>query len=436
MSKGWKTAASWVLLIVVFLAVWQVLQPTPHAHSHGDSQGTSTLVTLLPLLFIGVLFFVFMRRLGQGGTNILSLRKTTARLVAKMPDTTFADVGGAAEAKQRLAEIVDYLKAPARWEKAGIRLPTGVLLEGPPGCGKTLLARALAGEAKVPFFEVSASEFVELFVGAGASRVRNLFEQAAKKAPAIVFIDELDAVGRKRGAGAMMLSHQEREQTLNQLLTSLDGFQKIKRVVVVAATNRGDVLDPALLRPGRFDVRLKLPAPSADARAEVLAVHTRNKPLEPGVDMVALAGRTDGLSGAELEHLTNEAATRALRRARERGLEKAAVTQADFEDALANRAPGERRFNRLDVALIESASQLSQPTGRIVVRATLENGDVTEGEIVWVDGTFMKLKTAGGATALISKQRVAKLEALGGTETATLEDVVEDRWAQHRPDAA
>jgi ATP-dependent Zn protease len=445
MRKGWKTLAVWILLIVMFLAIWQVLQPGTHGGEAESGGGgaeaatpfwANTVVTLLPMLFIGIMFFLFMRRLGAGSQNIFSLRKTTARLLATAPDVTFADVGGAGDCKLRLREVVEFLKSAARFEASGLRLPTGVLLEGPPGCGKTLLARAVAGEAKVPFFEVSASEFVELFVGVGAARVRDLFEEAGKKAPSIVFIDEIDAVGRRRGAGVSGLSHQEREQTLNQLLTNLDGFRKARRVMVIAATNRADILDAALLRPGRFDLRLKMPALSAAERAEVLAVHTRKKALDPSVDLEELAARTAGFSGAELEHLTNEAAIGALRRARAAGGNDAKITAADFDTALAARTRNEGRFDRLDAALIESTSQLAQPTGRVRVRASLEGGDVLEGDLVWLDATFMKIRARDGASTLVSKARIAKLEALEGTEAASLDDVVEDRWARQSPDAA
>jgi ATP-dependent Zn protease len=444
MSKGWKTLAAWVLLIVMFLAIWQVLTPGEggaprtgtHGASHDDAFWSSTLVTLLPMLFIGIMFFLFMRRLGGSQQNIFTLRKTTARLLPTSSSTSFADVGGADEAKQHLAEIVEFLKDPRRWEKLGARLPNGVLLEGPPGCGKTLLARAVAGEAKVPFFEVSASEFVELFVGVGAARVRDLFEAAAKKAPSIVFVDELDAVGRRRGAGASGLSHQEREQTLNQLLTNLDGFQKTRRVVVIAATNRGDILDGALLRPGRFDLRLKLPALSAEGRLEVLRVHTRHKPLGTDVDLREFASETAGFTGAEIEHLTNLAAMLAVRRCRSLGGEASTIERQDFLAARASRSPADTRFNRLDAALIESVSQLAQPTGRALVRATLEGGDVVEGEVLWVDASFVKIRGQDGKATVLTKQRIIKLEALEGTESVRLEDITEDRWAKRSPDAA
>jgi ATP-dependent Zn protease len=255
MSTKLKTFVVWVALIVLFVAIYEVLQ----SHGADDAPSRSSSDTLLAMMLVVAvlvaLAVVLVRRAGQAGGNVFTLRKTTARLVGERPTTRFADVGGVKEAKERLADIVDFLRSPDRWHQAGARLPRGVLLEGPPGCGKTLLARALAGEASANFFEISATEFVELFVGVGAARVRDLFEVASKKEPAIVFIDELDAVGRRRGAGAVALAHQEREHTLNQLLVSMDGFGKKARVVVVAATNRADVLDPALLRPGRFDAQ-------------------------------------------------------------------------------------------------------------------------------------------------------------------------------------
>lgn len=431
MSKRWKTVLIWAALLVLFFAIYQLLGQ--HRDGESDVSISSLLVTFGPLVLIVALFIVFMRKFGGGAQGFLTMRKTTAR-VAAVPTTTFASVGGASEAKDRLLEVVDFIKHPRRWEASGARLPTGVLLEGAPGTGKTLLARAVAGEAKIPFFEVSASEFVELFVGVGAARVRDLFEEAAKKAPAIVFIDEIDAVGRRRGANSASMGHQEREQTLNQLLVSLDGFQKAKRVVVIAATNRADILDEALLRPGRFDVRLKLPPLSAEGRTEILAIHTKGKPLASTVDLAALGRETDGFSGAELEHLANEAVLVALRRTPESGA-AVVVEPADFAAALKKRRSGDPRFDRLDAALIESVSQIAQPTKRVTLRATLDGGDTTEGDLVWVDSHFLKLRVRGGASVVIAKHRVLTLQALNDTASAA-EDLAHDRWALATPDVA
>ncbi|HYV67760.1 MAG TPA: AAA family ATPase, partial [Myxococcales bacterium] len=347
---------------------------------------------------------------------------------------SFADVGGASEAKQRLGDVVDFLKRPRAWEAAGAHLPRGVLLEGPPGSGKTLLARALAGEAKVPFFEVSASEFVELFVGVGSARVRDLFEQAGKKVPAVVFIDELDAVGRRRGAGAISAGHQEREQTLNQLLVNLDGFQRRKGVVVIAATNRADILDAALLRPGRFDVRVKLPPLSEEDRAEVLAIHLKGKPAG-SLDLRLLAQHTDGYSGAELEHLVNEAAIEAVRRSRSAEGE-VSIAAEDFQKVLSAQARRRSEFDQLDVVLIESGAQLVQPNGRVVLRATLQDGSTLSGELLWADERLLKLKSPDGPTIVLNRQSIARIEALAGTAPAQLDETRADPWLRMVPESA
>jgi cell division protease FtsH len=404
------------------------------APSATDSSGwSSLLVSWLPLLVLAAVFIFFLRKMG-GGQNLFAFRKTTARLLTQPPAVNFGNVGGAVEAKQRLSDVVDFLKNPRVWEAAGAHLPNGVLLEGPPGSGKTLLARAMAGEAKVPFFEVSASEFVELFVGVGAARVRDLFEQAAKNVPAVVFIDELDAVGRRRGAGAMSIGHQEREQTLNQLLVSLDGFKKRARVVVIAATNRADILDAALLRPGRFDIRVKMPPLSEDGRTEVLAIHLKGKPLGGSVRVAALAKETDGYSGAELENLVNEAAIHAVRRSGRAVQGAVTIESEDFRSALAAQATGRAEFNQLDAVLIESSSQLVQPNGTVFLRALLQDGAEVSGELLWADERFLKLKGPEGASTVVAKQSIARIEAPAGTGPARLEEIREDRWARVIPD--
>ncbi|MBX3162737.1 MAG: ATP-dependent zinc metalloprotease FtsH [Deltaproteobacteria bacterium] len=288
------------------------------------------LVWWLPMLLLVGIFFLFMRQLQSGGGKAMSFGKSKAKLLSDHQNrVTFKDVAGVEEAKDEVEEIIAFLKDPKKFTRLGGRIPKGVLMMGPPGTGKTLLARAIAGEAGVPFFSISGSDFVEMFVGVGASRVRDLFEQGKKNAPCIIFIDEIDAVGRHRGAG-LGGGHDEREQTLNQLLVEMDGFESNDGVIIIAATNRPDVLDPALLRPGRFDRRIVVPRPDLRGRMGILAVHTRKVPLAPapgGVDLEILARGTPGFSGADLEFLVNEAALIAARR------DKDKVEMEDFEEA-------------------------------------------------------------------------------------------------------
>lgn len=280
--------------------------------------------TLLMLGFM-IFFFVFMMK-NAGGGKMSSFGKTNAKMAPSSKKATFEDVAGADEEKEELKEIVDFLRDNKKYTEIGARIPKGVLLLGPPGTGKTLLARAVAGEAKVPFFSISGSDFVEMFVGVGASRVRDLFEQAKKNAPAIIFIDEIDAVGRQRGAG-LGGGHDEREQTLNQLLVEMDGFEDNDSVIVMAATNRRDILDPALLRPGRFDRQILVGYPDVKGREAILKVHTRNKPLAPDVDLETIAKSTVGFTGADLENLVNEASLLAARK------NKKAITKDELEEA-------------------------------------------------------------------------------------------------------
>jgi len=285
------------------------------------------LVNLLPLLLLAGFVFFLMRQMQAGGNKALSFGKSRARLLsAQQKKATFKDVAGSDEAKEELQEIIDFLKDPQKFQKLGGRIPKGVLLVGPPGTGKTLLARAIAGEANVPFFSISGSDFVEMFVGVGASRVRDLFEQGKKNAPCIIFIDEIDAVGRHRGAG-LGGGHDEREQTLNALLVEMDGFESNEGVILIAATNRPDVLDPALLRPGRFDRRVVVARPDVKGREEILRVHTRKVPLSDDVDLSIIARGTPGFSGADLANLVNEAALWAARQNRK------FVLMVDFEMA-------------------------------------------------------------------------------------------------------
>ena len=274
--------------------------------------------TWLPMLVIVVLFLLFMRQLQAGGGKAMSFGKSKAKLLSEnQRKMTFADVAGIDEAKDEVEEIIAFLKDPKKFTRLGGRIPKGVLMMGPPGTGKTLLARAIAGEAGVPFFSISGSDFVEMFVGVGASRVRDLFEQGKKNAPCIIFIDEIDAVGRHRGAG-LGGGHDEREQTLNQLLVEMDGFESNEGVILIAATNRPDVLDPALLRPGRFDRRIVVPRPDVRGRDGILTVHTKKTPLGADVDLDVIARGTPGFSGADLENLVNEAALLAARSDKDR----------------------------------------------------------------------------------------------------------------------
>lgn len=285
------------------------------------------LISWFPMILLFVVFFLFMRQIQIGGGKAMSFGKSRARMMTENSQrVTFKDVAGVEEAKEELEEIIAFLKDPKKFTKLGGRIPKGVLLMGPPGTGKTLLARAIAGEAGVPFFSISGSDFVEMFVGVGASRVRDLFEQGKKHAPCIIFIDEIDAVGRHRGAG-LGGGHDEREQTLNQLLVEMDGFESNEGVILIAATNRPDVLDPALLRPGRFDRRVVVSKPDIKGRAQILSVHTRRTPVSADVEVEVIARGTPGFSGADLENLVNEAALIAARK------DKKYLEMIDFEQA-------------------------------------------------------------------------------------------------------
>jgi cell division protease FtsH len=295
----------------------------------------------LPLIFIGALFFFLMRQAQSGNNQAMAFGKSRARMFSgDKPTVTFADVAGVDEAKSELAEVVEFLKEPEKFTALGARIPKGVLLVGPPGTGKTLLARAVAGEANVPFFSISGSEFVEMFVGVGASRVRDLFDQAKRNSPCIVFVDEIDAVGRHRGAG-LGGSHDEREQTLNQILVEMDGFDTDTNVIIVAATNRPDILDPALLRPGRFDRRVILDRPDMNGRKQILQVHVKGKPVADDVDFGLIAKQTPGFSGADIENLVNEAAIVSARR------NKKAIGMKELQESIEKVVAGPERKSRL-----------------------------------------------------------------------------------------
>ncbi|HXW43630.1 MAG TPA: ATP-dependent zinc metalloprotease FtsH, partial [Streptosporangiaceae bacterium] len=295
------------------------------------------IFSYLPFLIIFLLFLVFLNQMQGGGSRVMNFGKSKAKLITKdTPKTTFADVAGADEAIEELQEIKEFLQAPGKFQAIGAKIPKGVLLYGPPGTGKTLLARAVAGEAGVPFYSISGSDFVEMFVGVGASRVRDLFEQAKANAPAIVFVDEIDAVGRHRGAG-FGGGHDEREQTLNQLLVELDGFDTKGGVIVIAATNRPDILDPALLRPGRFDRQIVVAQPDLAGRKGILRVHARGKPFGPDVDLDIIAKRTPGFTGADLANVINEGALLTAR------ANQTQIQMASLEEAIDRVTAGPKR---------------------------------------------------------------------------------------------
>jgi len=342
--------------------VWEIKQPS-------DWNTVLTLVTyLLPgLVVVGLIFF--MLRQAQGTNNqAMAFGKSRARMfTGDQPAVTFQDVAGVEEAKEELQEVVEFLKEPEKFISLGARIPKGVLLIGPPGTGKTLLAKAVSGEAGVPFFSISGSEFVEMFVGVGASRVRDLFEQAKKHSPCIVFVDEIDAVGRQRGAG-LGGSHDEREQTLNQLLVEMDGFNTDTNVIIMAATNRPDVLDPALLRPGRFDRRVILDRPDMRGREQILLVHVKGKPVEELVDLVKVAKATPGFVGADLENLVNEAAILAARR------NKKSIGPSEFQESIERVIAGPERKSRI-ISPEEKRIVAYHEAGHAVVTHVIPDGD-------------------------------------------------------------
>jgi cell division protease FtsH len=357
---------------------------------------TSLLFTFLPmLLFIGFIYFM-MGQAGQGGgagggRGVMNFGKSKAKETdAKTSKVRFSDVAGADEEKEELVEIVEFLKDPRRFANLGARIPAGVLLEGPPGTGKTLLAKAVAGEAGVPFFSISGSEFVEMFVGVGASRVRDLFENAKKTAPAIIFIDEIDAVGRQRGAG-MGGGHDEREQTLNQLLVEMDGFTGNEGIIVIAATNRQDVLDPALLRPGRFDRRIMVGRPDVKGREAILKVHAKNKPLSPDVDLKIIARQTPGFAGADLENLLNEAALVAARR------DSKEIEEMDIDEAHDRVIAGPAKKDRV-ISETERSMVAYHEAGHTIVGLVLSDARIVH------KVTIVPRGRAGGYAIMLPKE--------------------------------
>ena len=384
------------------------------------------LINFLPLIFFGAVL-LFMMRQAQGSTNqTFSFGRSRARmLVGNHPSVSFEDVAGADEAKEELEEVVDFLKFPERFETLGARTPRGVLLVGPPGTGKTLLARAVAGEAGVPFFSISGSEFVEMFVGVGASRVRDLFEQAKRNAPCIVFVDEIDAVGRHRGAG-LGGGHDEREQTLNQILVEMDGFDTSVNVIVLASTNRPDILDPALLRPGRFDRRVTLDNPDVRGREAILKVHMKGKPIDESIDVENVAKQTPGFSGADLANLVNESAILAARNDRK------TVLYEDFAESIDRVIAGPARKSRVISARDKEVTAYHE-AGHTIVGHLLDDADpvakvtiVSRGHaggytksIPNEESNFLTLKQAKARLATLMGGRAAEEEIFGSEQITT-----------------
>ena len=380
------------------------------------SSNVTWVATLIPSILLVVVFLVFLfiftqQSQGGSGRGVMNFGKSKAKMATPENQTvTFSDVAGADEEKAELEEIVDFLKTPSKYVQMGARIPKGVLLVGPPGTGKTLLARAIAGEAGVPFFSISGSDFVEMFVGVGASRVRSLFEDAKKNSPCIVFIDEIDAVGRQRGAG-LGGGHDEREQTLNQLLVEMDGFGVNEGIIMIAATNRPDILDPALLRPGRFDRQIMVGAPDVKGRKQILEVHTRKKPLDENIDLEVLAKRTPGFSGADLENLTNEAALLAVRRNQQK------ITMKEMEEAITRVIAGPEKKSRV---ITEKDKKLTayHEAGHAVVMRLLPNCDpVHEISIIprgMAGGYTMNLPTEDRSYTSKSKLKDEMVGLLGG----------------------
>jgi len=348
----------------------------------GFDWGSIALTIILPIVLLGALFyFLFFRAARGAGTQAFNFSKSRARLrLDHRSDVTFADVAGAEEAKEEVQEIVEFLKAPQKFQALGGRIPRGILLVGPPGTGKTLLAKAIAGEARVPFFSISGSEFVEMFVGVGAARVRDLFEQAKRNSPCLMFIDEIDAVGRHRGAG-LGGGHDEREQTLNQILAEMDGFDTSVNVIVMAATNRPDILDPALLRPGRFDRHIVIDLPDIKGRKAILEVHGKGKPLAKGTDLETVAKGTPGFSGADLANLINEAAILAARRNRKD------ITLKELEDAADRTMAGPERRSRV-ISPREKEISAYHEGGHALTARMLPNADPVHKVSIVARGTI------------------------------------------------
>ncbi|TQS75323.1 ATP-dependent metallopeptidase FtsH/Yme1/Tma family protein [Ornithinibacillus gellani] len=356
------------------------------------SMWVTFLTTMIPFLIIGLLFFFLLSQAqGGGGGRVMNFGKSKAKMYSEdKKKVRFKDVAGADEEKQELVEVVEFLKDPRKFSAVGARIPKGVLLVGPPGTGKTLLARAVAGEAGTPFFSISGSDFVEMFVGVGASRVRDLFENAKKNAPCIIFIDEIDAVGRQRGAG-LGGGHDEREQTLNQLLVEMDGFGANEGIIIIAATNRPDILDPALLRPGRFDRQITVDRPDVKGRQAVLQVHARNKPLDDSVDLKTIAMRTPGFSGADLENLLNEAALVAARH------DKKTIDMLDVDEAIDRVIAGPAKKSRV-ISEKERNIVAYHESGHTIIGMVLDDADTVH------KVTIVPRGQAGGYAVMLPKE--------------------------------
>ncbi|MET3700079.1 membrane protease FtsH catalytic subunit [Bacillus oleivorans] len=356
-----------------------------------QSGWVSFFTTMIPFIIIFILFFFLLNQAQGGGSRVMNFGKSKAKLYnEEKKKVRFKDVAGADEEKAELVEVVDFLKDPRKFASVGARIPKGILLVGPPGTGKTLLARAAAGEAGVPFFSISGSDFVEMFVGVGASRVRDLFENAKKNAPCIIFIDEIDAVGRQRGAG-LGGGHDEREQTLNQLLVEMDGFGANEGIIIIAATNRPDILDPALLRPGRFDRQITVDRPDLKGREEVLKVHARNKPLDDSIDLKAIASRTPGFSGADLENLLNEAALVAARH------NKKKIDMSDIDEATDRVIAGPAKKSRV-ISEKERRIVAFHEGGHTIIGVVLDDADIVH------KVTIVPRGRAGGYAVMLPKE--------------------------------
>ncbi|MBA2940979.1 ATP-dependent metallopeptidase FtsH/Yme1/Tma family protein [Paenibacillus sp. CGMCC 1.16610] len=389
-KKSFETHAPYEQLVVQLIEANGVPSET-YETMERDSVWISFLTSIIPFVIIFILFFFLLNQAQGGGGKVMNFGKSRARLYnEEKKRVTFEDVAGADEEKQELVEVVEFLKDPRKFAAVGARIPKGVLLNGPPGTGKTLLARAVAGEAGVPFFSISGSDFVEMFVGVGASRVRDLFENAKKNSPCIIFIDEIDAVGRQRGAG-LGGGHDEREQTLNQLLVEMDGFGANEGIIIVAATNRPDILDPALLRPGRFDRQITVDRPDIKGREAVLKVHARNKPLAKDVKLDALSRYTTGFTGADLENLLNEAALIAARRNRKD------ISMAEIEEAFDRIIVGTQKKSRI-ISDAEKRIVAYHEAGHAIIGYHAENADMVH------KVTIVPRGRAGGYVMMLPKE--------------------------------
>lgn len=389
-KKSFETHAPYEPLVVQLIEANGVPSET-YETMERDSVWISFLTSIIPFVIIFILFFFLLNQAQGGGGKVMNFGKSRARLYnEEKKRVTFEDVAGADEEKQELIEVVEFLKDPRKFAAVGARIPKGVLLNGPPGTGKTLLARAVAGEAGVPFFSISGSDFVEMFVGVGASRVRDLFENAKKNSPCIIFIDEIDAVGRQRGAG-LGGGHDEREQTLNQLLVEMDGFGANEGIIIVAATNRPDILDPALLRPGRFDRQITVDRPDIKGREAVLKVHARNKPLAKDVKLDSLSRYTTGFTGADLENLLNEAALIAARRNRKD------ISMAEIEEAFDRIIVGTQKKSRI-ISEAEKRIVAYHEAGHAIIGYHAENADMVH------KVTIVPRGRAGGYVMMLPKE--------------------------------